>query len=105
MKESILRREERDGKVIRHLECGHEQVQVSGGHAATANFASCKQCLDAAASQRRKHEPAPAGATCTGIIIPLRERRMRLCGKPARWMNGRGQPRCKRCIAKVLVPA
>lgn len=96
-RQSIVRREHRGDQVIRHLECGHEQLETHGGRAPTAEIATCKTCSP---NTPPKLPAAPADSTCTAFIVPLKERRIRLCGKPATVLNVRGAPRCGPCSRK-----
>lgn len=41
----VDRKKQPDGSVIRELECGHFQPQMSGGAADRATQAICKQCV------------------------------------------------------------
>lgn len=38
---------------------------------------------------------------CTAIVLPLRERKARKCGKPAPYTNASGEPRCVHHRPKV----
>lgn len=97
--QAIVKRETREGRVFRELECGCWQPQQSGGRSSTATFARCKK-HEAPKPKVVKLEPAPAGSTCTAIVVPLKERRMRLCGNAAKYLNTRGAPRCGPCSRK-----
>jgi hypothetical protein len=44
MKIAIIARKVINGKVVRVLHCGHEQLQPSGGKSSTAQSADCKTC-------------------------------------------------------------
>lgn len=102
--QAILRREKRDGRIVRVLECGHVQPEVGGGKSTAAAFALCKTCEPQEQAQRLKGLPAPADSTCTAFVVPLNERRIRLCGEPAPVLNARGAPRCRRHVNKRTAP-
>lgn len=87
-KEIVRRRRTPDGRVIRELECGHEQTQTPGSHANEAMEAYCKSCETLEASRK----PTPT-ASCTAFVMhPARAKATR-CGEPARYEK-RGEPRC-----------
>lgn len=77
----IVRRFERDGRIIRVLKCDHEQVEPRGGRAKTAAFAQCGICN------------AKPAAEVLGACTAIKLNAAGVCGKPAKYTK-RGQPRC-----------
>lgn len=63
---SIIRGRTRDGlRVTRHLSCGHDQPEMSGGRASTAEFAYCARCSAGEAPIERAVPVPPPPSTFT----------------------------------------
>lgn len=56
MKAIVQRRVNAEGKTVRLLECGHEQMEGRGGKVHLAESALCKVC---AAAFDARHKPKP----------------------------------------------
>lgn len=52
---------------------------------------------------KRNTPPTLTPMKCTAIVLPLRERKARQCGKPGSYRNAAGEPRCVHHKPKVRV--
>lgn len=76
MKVVILKREERDGVLYRHLACGHEAVERKGGSGRNSNKAWCPSC--SALSAHRAKSVSPVARLADEIEIQAPEVRSEL---------------------------
>lgn len=89
---AIIRRYDFEGRTYRVLDCGQEHAvtEPRGGKAGYATHV--KGCQICNLAKVRPAPVAPIG-TCGAVVLPMKERSARPCGRPARALKN-GEPRC-----------
>lgn len=104
MRVLIVNREQRDGRIVRILECGHDQVEPPGGRGsaqspADSRYAFCRLCnIETARAQQKLREPEAKPVDTRSELQRLADDVERLFSFPAGRAWGRDVVAVKKLI-------